>query len=70
MARTSGIGDVRFWPSPGSDALWMHLHSPSGEALVEIQRTAVARFLAETKRLVPPGSERMDFREGELTDGC
>jgi hypothetical protein len=54
-----GGGDVHFWPGRQSptEQLFLHLSPPSGEALVELPRTAVLEFLQETERLVPTGTE-------------
>ncbi len=54
----SGDGDVRIWPAhAAADVLFLHLRAPSGEALFELSRAAVAAFLAHTETLVPSGSE-------------
>jgi hypothetical protein len=37
--------------------LFLHLRAPSGEALFELSRAAVAAFLRQTEALVPTGSE-------------
>ena len=39
----AGDGDVRLWPAHAStDVLFLHLRAPSGEALFELSRAAVA----------------------------
>jgi hypothetical protein len=54
----AGDGDVRLWPAHAStDVLFLHLRAPSGEALFELSRAAVAAFLRQTEALVPPGTE-------------
>ena len=54
----SGEGDVRLWPAHAStDVLFLHLRAPSGEALFELSRAAVAAFLRHTEALVPSGTE-------------
>lgn len=54
----AGDGDVRLWPTHGtSDALFLHLRSPFGEALLELPREKVAGFVRRTERLVSFGSE-------------
>jgi hypothetical protein len=60
----SGDGDVRLWPAHAStDVLFLHLRAPSGEALFELSRGAVAAFLRQTEALVPSGTEaaRLDL---------
>jgi hypothetical protein len=58
LNRPSGEGDVRIWPTRSSgDALFLHLRAPSGEALFEMSRAAVAAFLRHTEALVPTGAE-------------
>ena len=54
----AGEGDVRLWPSRTSgDVLFLHLRAPSGEALFELSRAAVAGFLQLTESVVPVGGE-------------
>ena len=54
----AGDGDVRLWPAHAStDVLFLHLRAPSGEALFELSRAAVAAFLRQTEALVPSGTE-------------
>jgi hypothetical protein len=58
LDRPAGDGDVRLWPARTTgDVLFLHLRAPSGEALFELSRTAVAAFLKQTDQLVPAGSE-------------
>jgi hypothetical protein len=58
-AQPTGAGDVRLWPGrrTGDDQLFLHLRSPSGQALLELPRTAVLDFLEDTETLVPTGTE-------------
>jgi hypothetical protein len=63
LERPAGDGDVRLWPARTTgDVLFLHLRAPSGEALFELSRTAVAAFLRETERLVPVGEEAAALR--------
>jgi hypothetical protein len=58
MNGPSGDGDVRVWPAhSATDVLFLHLRAPSGEALFELSRAAVAAFLRQTEALVPSGTE-------------
>jgi Streptomyces sporulation and cell division protein, SsgA len=58
LDRPVGEGDVRLWPSRTSgDVLFLHLRAPSGEALFEVSRGAVAGFLQLTAGVVPFGQE-------------
>lgn len=58
LDRPAGDGDVRIWPAhSASDILFLHLRAPSGEALFELSRGAVAAFLRHTDGMVPPGAE-------------
>jgi hypothetical protein len=50
-----GDGDVRVWPRAG--AVFLALGSPSGKAVLETRRPAVADFLARIERIVPVGHE-------------
>lgn len=56
----AGDGDVKIWPKETS--VVVALCSPSGQAILETTRTAVADFVARSHHLVPPG------REGEFID--
>jgi hypothetical protein len=67
LHRPVGIGDVRLWPCPPA-AMFMHLRSPAGEALIELSYGQVAGFVSRTARLVPFGAEVMDL-DGELAGG-
>ena len=61
--RPAGDGDIRLWPcrqAPG-DHLFLHLSPPSGQALLELPRTAVLEFLRKTELLVPTGTEAAVF---------
>ncbi len=56
----AGDGDVGVFPSLGPDGravLVLELSSPRGQALVEAQARDVLDFLAQTTRLVWPGTE-------------
>jgi hypothetical protein len=55
----AGIGDVRVWPwaTPRGDFVALALSSPDGNALFEVPRTVVARFLRRTHVVVPRGRE-------------
>jgi hypothetical protein len=58
LDRPAGDGDVRLWPARTTgDVLFLHLRAPSGEALFEVSRSAVAAFLRRTESLVPVGGE-------------
>ncbi|MGY1747279.1 SsgA family sporulation/cell division regulator [Blastococcus sp. SYSU D00695] len=58
LDRPAGDGDVRLWPARTTgDVLFLHLRAPSGEALFECSRSAVAAFLRQTEQLVPLGDE-------------
>lgn len=58
LDRPAGEGDVRLWPARTTgDVLFLHLRAPSGEALFEMSRAAVAAFLRRTEQLVPVGEE-------------
>lgn len=50
-----GDGDVRVWPRAG--AVFLALCSPSGKAVLETRRSAIADFLARIERIVPLGRE-------------
>src|SRR5688500_15424836 len=54
----AGDGDIRLWPAhAATDVLFLHLRAPSGEALFELSRAAVAAFLRQTETPVPSGTE-------------
>src|SRR3954454_14059541 len=54
----TGDGDVRVGPTEASsDVLFLQLRAPSGEALMELSRTALAAFVRGTETLVPFGAE-------------
>lgn len=59
MTGPSGLGDVVVWPSRGAggEVVCLALSSPSGRALLEADRAALADFLRRTDEAVPPGSE-------------
>ena len=41
--------------------LFLHLRPPSGQALVELPRTAVLDFLDDTETVTPTGTEGLGF---------
>lgn len=53
--QATGEGDVKIWPRGG--AVFLALCSPSGRAVLETPRPAVADFIERTRRLVPVGKE-------------
>ncbi|WP_147137137.1 SsgA family sporulation/cell division regulator [Stackebrandtia albiflava] len=59
LVEPAGIGDVRVWPwsTPRGDAIALALSSPDGNALFEISRSLVSRFLRRSYALVPKGKE-------------
>jgi len=57
LAQPTGDGDVRVGPAATSDVLFLQLRTDSGEALMELSRTALAAFLKGTESLVPFGAE-------------
>jgi hypothetical protein len=59
LTEPSGDGDVSVWPSrsQGSDVVCVALSSPSGQALLEADRSALQRFLARSYEIVPAGTE-------------
>jgi Streptomyces sporulation and cell division protein, SsgA len=63
LDRPAGDGDVRVGPTAATDVLFLHLRAPSGEALMELSRAALASFVVATEILVPFGSEEtvIDF---------
>jgi hypothetical protein len=64
-----GEGDVHLWPGfvAPRRKLFLHLSSPSGQALLELPHAAVLEFLQETEILVPTGTETAAFSfEAEL----
>jgi hypothetical protein len=75
IAGCEGIGDVRVWPSTGSEgdepasAVNIELRSPFGKALFEAPVKEISDFVSRTHRIVPAGeeSEHLNF-ESELTD--
>jgi hypothetical protein len=73
--RPTGEGDVQLWPwsSPRGDFVALRLVVPEGEALFEVQRSVVARFLRRTCLVVRRGreSDHIDMDEviGRLLRG-
>ena len=59
MSEPTGIGDVRVWPwaSPRGDFVALALSSPDGNALFEVPRSILVRFLRRTYVAVPRGRE-------------
>ena len=58
LDQPTGDGDVRVGPTePSSDVLFLQLRAPSGEAVMELSRTALAAFVRGTESLVPFGAE-------------
>ncbi len=58
LSHPAGDGDVRLWPArTAGDVLFLELRAPSGHALFELSRAALAGFVAATERLVPIGRE-------------
>jgi hypothetical protein len=58
LDQATGDGDVRVGPTAArSDVLFLQLRAPSGEALMELSRTALAAFVRGTETLVPFGAE-------------
>ncbi len=60
LAGPSGEGDVAVWPvvdAADGPQLYLSLASPSGSALLQADPIEVRRFLDETYRLVPAGTE-------------
>lgn len=55
----AGIGDVRVWPwaTPRGDFVALALSSPDGNALFEVPRNVLVRFLRRTYVVVPRGRE-------------
>jgi hypothetical protein len=55
----AGIGDVRVWPwaTPRGDFVALALSSPDGNALFEVPRSVLVRFLRRTYVAVPRGRE-------------
>lgn len=64
LVEPTGMGDVRVWPwtTPRGDAIALALSSPDGNALFEVSRSLVSRFLRRSYALVPKG------REGDSLD--
>jgi hypothetical protein len=58
LDQPTGDGDVRVGPTAArSEVLFLHLRTPSGEALMELSRTALTAFVRGTETLVPFGAE-------------
>ncbi len=59
LTEPSGEGDVAVWPSrsQGSSVVCVALSSPSGQALLEADRTQLELFLRRSYEIVPAGDE-------------
>lgn len=61
LEQPAGLGDVQVWPSPWAtpygDLVILALCSPDGQAMLEVPRTKLLRFLRRTYVLVPRGQE-------------
>jgi len=60
LREPAGDGDVHIWPAEDEDGhavVAIELNSPDGSALLQVSRDDVHRFLAETLRSVPLGTE-------------
>jgi hypothetical protein len=59
LSEATGIGDVRVWPwsTPRGAVVALALSSPDGNALFEVPRSVLARFLRRTFVAVPRGEE-------------
>lgn len=59
LVEPAGLGDVRLWPctSAGRNLVALALSSPDGQALFEVPRSVLVRFLARSYALVPLGHE-------------
>ena len=59
LEEPAGIGDVRVWPwtTPRGDYVALALSSPDGNALFEVPRGVLVRFLRRTCVVVPRGRE-------------
>jgi hypothetical protein len=75
IARYEGIGDVRVWPSAGSEGhtpdsvLNIELGSPSGQVRLEASVAEISEFIGRTYQIVPAGEESDHLNvEAELSD--
>ena len=75
MVGCEGVGDVRVWPSAGSEVgapgtvLNLELRSPSGEGHFEAPAKEISDFVRRTCQIVPVGQESAHLNfESELTD--
>lgn len=66
MDGPAGLGDVRIWPDRAG-TLAMAMSSPTGDALFQLHRPTVAKFLRQTYASVPRGQERLDL-DSELAE--
>lgn len=59
LTEAAGIGDVRVWPwsTPRGAVVALALSSPDGNALFEVPRNTLVRFLRRTFTAVPRGEE-------------
>ncbi|NEE02420.1 SsgA family sporulation/cell division regulator [Phytoactinopolyspora halotolerans] len=77
LDKRTGVGDVTIWPVNSPNALptiQIQLSSPDGDAYLRAPAEAIEAFLAETWRLVPPGTEGqhldIDLTLDALLDGA
>lgn len=62
LESASGEGDLHVTPHPDDDELLLlEIHSPSGSATFELDRTDTEEFLEHTLELVPAGTESTHF---------
>lgn len=66
----AGSGDVTVWPSnnQGRDVMCLSLSSPSGQAMLEANRTDIDEFLTRTYTVVPVGCESTQIDIDALID--
>jgi len=59
LTEATGMGDVRVWPwsTPHGEVVALALSSPDGNALFEVPRSILVRFLRRTFTAVPRGEE-------------
>lgn len=59
LEEPAGVGDVRVWPwvTPRGDFVALALSTPDGDALFEVPRSMLVRFLRRTYVVVPRGKE-------------
>jgi len=66
------IGDVRVWPwaTPRGDFVALALSSPDGNALFEVPRSVLVRFLRRTYVVVPAVGNRSISTSTRRSTGC